>query len=54
MVVLNDNIPTLKTVSTGLDNGTMVEITSGITIGETIVVSGQQYVVEGEPVNIIE
>ena len=54
VVVLNDNIPTLKTVSTGLDNGTMVEITSGITIGETIVVSGQQYVVEGEPVNIIE
>ncbi|NLY71131.1 MAG: efflux RND transporter periplasmic adaptor subunit, partial [Clostridiales bacterium] len=53
VVVLNDNIPTMKTVTTGLDNGTMVEITSGLTVGETIVVSGQHYVVEGEPVNII-
>ena len=38
-------IPTLKVVTTGLDNGEKVEITSGLSAGETIVISGQEYVV---------
>lgn len=52
VAVLKDNIPTLVTVTAGLDNGTLVEITSGLKVGDTIVISGQQYVVEGEAVNI--
>lgn len=53
VAVLDGDIPTLVTVSTGLDNGNLVEITSGLKSGDIIVVSGQQYVVEGEKVNII-
>lgn len=53
VAVLNGNIPSLVTVTTGLDNGTMVEIQSGLNEGDTIVVSGQQYVTEGEAVNIV-
>lgn len=53
VAVLNGNIPTLITVKTGLDNGTMVEIQSGLNEGDTIVVSGQQYIIEGEAVNIV-
>jgi RND family efflux transporter MFP subunit len=54
VVVLDGNIPSLVTVETGLDNGVMAEVISGLKEGYVIVVSGQQYVVEGEPVNIIE
>jgi RND family efflux transporter MFP subunit len=53
VAVINGDIPTLVTVTTGLDNGTLVEITSGLEVGDLIVVSGQQYVIEGESVNII-
>jgi RND family efflux transporter MFP subunit len=53
VVVLNGTIPSLVTVTTGLDNGTLVEITNGLEAGDTIVTSGQHYVIEGEAVNII-
>jgi RND family efflux transporter MFP subunit len=54
VAVLNGSIPSIVTVETGLDNGVMAEVTSGLKVGDVIVVSGQQYVVDGEPVNIIE
>ncbi len=54
VVVLNGNIPSVVTVETGLDNGVMAEVASGLKVGDIIVVSGQQYVVDGEPVNITE
>lgn len=47
-----NNIPKYSEVTTGIDNGEYVEILSGIKEGETIVISGQQYVTEGTPVNI--
>jgi RND family efflux transporter MFP subunit len=53
-VIEDGNIPKFKEVSTGIDNGEYVEITSGLSSGETIVVLGQQYVKEGAAVNIIE
>lgn len=53
VAVLSGRIPTLVTVTTGLDNGTLVEITSGLSTGDLIVTAGQQYVVEGEEVNIV-
>nr|WP_315022770.1 efflux RND transporter periplasmic adaptor subunit [uncultured Aminipila sp.] len=46
------SVPKYNEVTTGIDNGKYVEILSGIKEGETIVISGQQYVTEGTPVNI--
>lgn len=46
------NVPKYNEVTTGIDNGKYVEILSGIKEGDTIVISGQQYVTEGTPVNI--
>lgn len=46
------NVPKYNEVTTGIDNGEYVEILSGIKEGDTIVISGQQYVTEGTPVNI--
>ena len=54
VTVLNGKIPKLATVTTGLDNGVTVEITSGLKAGDTIVVTGQQYVTEGEAVKVME
>ena len=54
VVVLNDLIPEYVKVETGLDNGEYVEIVSGLTEGQTIVTTGQHYVVVGEEVNIVE
>lgn len=53
VAVLDGTIPHLVSVTTGLDNGVLVEITDGLEAGDLIVTSGQQYVVEGEAVNII-
>jgi len=54
VVVLDGNIPTITTVETGLDNGITAEVTSGLKVGDIIVISGQQYIVDGEAVNITE
>jgi RND family efflux transporter MFP subunit len=54
VTVLKGKIPKLVTVTTGLDNGVTVEITSGLKAGDTIVVTGQQYVTEGEAVKVME
>lgn len=54
VAVLQGDIPNLVTVETGLDNGTQVEIIAGLKEGDTIVISGQHYVVDGEAVNIVE
>ena len=46
-------IPAFREVETGIDNGTRVQILSGLEEGETVVWSGQQFVTEGEAVNIL-
>lgn len=51
-VVLNGNIPKIVKVETGIDNGDFVEILSGISEGDTVVISGQQYVKDGEEVKV--
>ncbi len=54
-ITLDDNdIPSFKEVTTGIDNGESVEIVSGIKEGDTVVISGQNFVKEGEKVNIIK
>lgn len=52
VVLDNNNVPTYVNVTTGIDNGTVVEITSGLKVGDVIVISGQQYITEGEAVKV--
>ena len=54
VVTLDGTMPVFKAVETGIDNGEFIEILSGIKAGDTIVVSGQHYVIEGEEVRIVE
>ena len=54
VVTLDGTMPVFNKVQTGIDNGEYVEILSGIKEGQTIVVSGQHYVIEGEEVRIVE
>lgn len=52
--VSEDNIPIYKEVVTGIDNGEFVEIKAGLQVGEKIITSGQQYITEGQAVNVVE
>ena len=55
IVLLNqDGTVTVKKVTVGIDNGDLAEITSGIKVGDKIVVKGQTYVKDGEMVNEVE
>ncbi len=54
VVTLKDKLPVINVVEVGIDNGEQAEILSGIKAGDTVVVVGQQYVKEGEEVNIVE
>ena len=42
-----------KNVETGVDNGDEIEIISGVSFGENIIVKGQSYVHDGSDVNIV-
>lgn len=52
VVIIDNNMPIYREVSTGLDNGTQVEIVKGLKKDEVIVIEGQQYITEGVEVNI--
>lgn len=55
VVVLNeDSTVTVKKVAVGIDNGDLAEITSGLKVGDKVVVKGQTYVKDGETVNEVE
>jgi len=55
VVVLDkDNIPTTVEVETGVDNGTLVQILSGLKKGDMVVYSGQQYVTDGIAVEVVK
>ena len=54
VIIDEDLIPSFREVETGIDNGEFVEILSGIKEGETVVISGQNFVEEGIAVRIIE
>ena len=52
--VLDANgLPSFREVSVGIDNGSRVQILEGLQAGETVVWSGQQFVTEGEAVNVV-
>lgn len=42
-----------KDVETGIDNGNEIEIVSGVSFGENIIVKGQSYVSDGEEINVV-
>jgi multidrug efflux pump subunit AcrA (membrane-fusion protein) len=41
-------------VETGIDNGEYIELVSGVSAGDKVVVSGQDYLSDGEQVNVFE
>lgn len=53
-LLTDENKIELRKVTTGLDNGTMTEIKSGLSPGEKLVAKGQNYVSDGEQVNVVE
>ncbi len=53
VVMIKNNKAVFKTVETGQRNATMVEIISGLTEGDSIVISGMLYVRPDAPVKII-
>ncbi|MEG1930486.1 MAG: efflux RND transporter periplasmic adaptor subunit [Anaerovorax sp.] len=54
VVSLEKNLPVFKIVTTGLDNGAYIEILSGLKEGDTVVVDGQNFIAEGEPVKVVK
>lgn len=53
--VLNDDNTVRKAVvETGIDNGEYIELTSGVSDGDKVVVSGQDYLSDGEAVNVVD
>ncbi|MDR1469954.1 MAG: efflux RND transporter periplasmic adaptor subunit [Spirochaetaceae bacterium] len=53
-VVDKDNTARRRVVQTGLENEEIVEITGGLEPGETVVVVGQNFLSDGEPVRVVE
>lgn len=51
-VVDENNIAHKTVVETGLENDTYIEITSGLSIGDTVVTKGQDFLSDGNTVNI--
>jgi len=52
--IIQNNVAKLRTVTTGIETGTNVEILSGIEKGDQIVTSGQVNLKDGSPVNIVK
>lgn len=42
-----------RIVETGIDNGTDIQITSGVEVGDVIVVKGQTYLSDGDKLNVV-
>lgn len=51
--VIENDKAVKKVVETGIDNGDMIEISSGVSFGENIVIKGQSYLSDGDEVNIV-
>lgn len=54
VVVIKNDLPVYREITTGLDNGTSVEVLQGLKENEVIVTEGQQYITEGIEINITE
>ena len=52
--VNNKNIASRREVSLGLENETLIEVLSGLEIGDLVVSAGQNFLSDGDPVRIVE
>lgn len=54
-VFVTDDKNTVKKVevTVGIDSGDTIEVTSGITINDKVVVKGQTYLADGDPINVV-
>ncbi len=52
--IVENGVANSHEVETGVDNGESIEIVSGVTPGDKVIVEGQTYVTNGENVNIVE
>ncbi len=52
--VVENGVAVIKNVETGIDNGSEIEIISGLTSGDQVIIEGQTYVSDQEKVNIVE
>ncbi|MCL1816543.1 MAG: efflux RND transporter periplasmic adaptor subunit [Clostridiales bacterium] len=50
IAVLSGELPYVREIETGLNNGDIIEVVSGLLAGETVITKGQHYIVEGEAV----
>ncbi|WP_313346547.1 efflux RND transporter periplasmic adaptor subunit [Sedimentibacter sp.] len=51
--VVNGDVAAEKEVTTGLDTGTYIEIKSGLTEGDIVVVKGQDYITDGSKIKVV-
>lgn len=51
--VANEDVAVEKEVSTGLDTGTYIEIKSGLTEGDKVIVKGQDYISDGSKIKVV-
>lgn len=52
--IVQNNVAKLRSVTTGIETGTNIEILSGIEKGDQVVTSGQVNLKDGSPVNIVK
>ncbi len=51
--IVENGVASIKEVTTGIDTGENIEITSGLSIGDSVITEGQTYVSDGETVNVL-
>ena len=51
--VVNGDTATEKEVATGLDTGSYIEIISGLTEGDKVIVKGQDYITDGSKIKVV-
>lgn len=51
--VISGDIATEKEVATGLDTGSYIEIISGLTEGDKVIVKGQDYITDGSKIKVV-
>jgi len=52
--VIENNKAKVKKVTKGLESGTKIEILSGLTVGEKVVIAGQVNLKDGSPVSVVK
>lgn len=51
--VKNGDVCKKVDVTTGIDTGTTIELTSGVTINDKVIVKGQTYLADGDKINVV-